>query len=212
MKNTPLLYANPLSGHSYKVALMLTLTNTDFDYHYIDLMTLRDKRSESFRKASLFDEVPVLQIDQLTLCQSNTILLYLAEKLGQYGGETQTQKWHIHEWLSWEANRIGASLPNLRFLIRFIENPHEGVIEYFKERTENDLTTMNEHLEAHDFIAGHIPSIADFSCCGYLFWAHEAQLDIDQWVYVKRWLDRISRLPGWKSVEELLAKEVAQTT
>ncbi len=212
MENLPLLYGNPLSGHSYKVALMLTLTNIKYDYRYIDLMEARDKRSSDFRKASLFGEVPVLTIEGLTLCQSNTILLYLAEKCAQYGGETRAEKWRIREWLSWEANRIGASLPNLRFLIRFVEHPPQGVIEYFRERTQNDLTTLNQHLEAHDFIAGHAPSIADFSCCGYLFWAHEAELDMDNWMHVKNWLNRISALPNWKSAEELLAPEMAHIT
>jgi glutathione S-transferase len=39
--------------------------------------------------------------------------------------------------------------------------------------------------------------MADISCCGYLFWPEQTELDYTRWPHVQAWLDRIKALRGW---------------
>ena len=71
-----ILYGNRESGHSYKVRLMLALTQTPHEYRPIDIEQPREQRPEEFRQASKYGEVPVLVDRGQPYVQSNAILLH----------------------------------------------------------------------------------------------------------------------------------------
>ena len=49
------------------------------------------------------------------------------------------------------------------------------------------------------------PTIADTACCGYLYWADQAAIDIDGWPAVRDWLGRVAALPGWRAPEAMFS-------
>jgi glutathione S-transferase len=67
-----------------------------------------------------------------------------------------------------------------------------------------DLDRMDRALREDAFLAGAAPTIADLSCCGYLFWADQAELDLAPWPAVAAWLERIGSLPRWQAPYDLL--------
>jgi glutathione S-transferase len=201
---TPILYCHRESGHSYKVALALTLMNVDFEQRAVDLNLPRDERPDAFRRASLFGEVPALvDEDGLAITQSNAILDHVARRYGKLDGTTPATQTRVREWLAWEANRIAMSLPHLRFSRRF--TPAGDVLEaYWTERMKADLARLDRAFGESAFLVGDAPTIADISCCGYLFWADQADVDLAPWPAVAAWLDRIRSLPRFKAPYDLL--------
>ncbi|HVV96745.1 MAG TPA: glutathione S-transferase family protein [Rhodanobacteraceae bacterium] len=201
---TPILYCHRESGHSYKVALALTLMNVDFEQRAVDLNLPRDERPDDFRRASLFGEVPALvDEDGLAVTQSNAILDHVARRYGKLDGTTPATQTRVREWLAWEANRIAMSLPHLRFSRRF--TPAGDVLEaYWTERMKADLARLDRAFGESAFLVGDAPTIADISCCGYLFWADQADVDLAPWPAVAAWLDRIRSLPRFKAPYDLL--------
>lgn len=201
---TPILYCHRESGHSYKVALALTLMNVDFEQRAVDLNLPRDERPDAFRRASLFGEVPALvDEDGLAITQSNAILDHVARRYGKLDGTTPATQTRVREWLAWEANRIAMSLPHLRFSRRF--TPADDVLEaYWTERMKADLARLDRAFGESAFLVGDAPTIADISCCGYLFWADQADVDLAPWPAVAAWLDRIRSLPRFKAPYDLL--------
>ena len=200
----PVLYCNRESGHSYKIALALRLMAVPFEQRAVDLNVPREQRSEDFRTASLFGEVPVLvDEDGLAVCQSNVILDHVARRYGKLDGRTPAQRTRVREWLAWEANRIAMSLPHLRFSRRFTP-AGEALEAYWAGRMNADLDRLDRALDESVFLAGDAPTIADMSCCGYLFWADQAEVDLARWPRVTAWLDRIRSLPRFKAPYDLL--------
>jgi glutathione S-transferase len=115
-----ILYCHRESGHSYKVALALTLIGVPFEQRPVDLNLPREQRPEDFRRASMFGEVPALiDEDGLAVSQSNAILDHLTRRYRALDGNAPAAQTRVREWLSWEANRIAMSLPHLRFSRRF---------------------------------------------------------------------------------------------
>ncbi len=196
--STMKLFGNRESGHSYKVSLMLALAGLPHDYEEIDLELPRDARPEPFRSLSRYGEVPLLLHAGQPYVQSNAILLHLAEHTRAYGGETQQRLERAREWLFWEANRVGFSLANLRFGLKFTTTgaATDGQV-FLRQRFEADAARLDAELaDGRAFILDDQPSIADVSLCGYMFWPEQARVTMPPGV--QAWLDRISALPGWR--------------
>lgn len=200
----PILYCNRESGHSYKVALALALMDVPFEQRAVDLNLPREQRPEEFRRVSLFGEVPVL-VDEagLAVCQSNAILDHLARRHGKLDGATPAARTRVREWLSWEANRLAMSFPHLRFSRRFTP-AGEALEAYWSARMHADFDRLALALQGEAFLLGEAPTIADVTCCGYLFWTDQAGVDLAPWPAIAEWLQRIRSLPGWQAPYDLL--------
>lgn len=198
-----LLYGSTNSGHSYKVRSLLLLTATPHRYQRIALDIPRSERPAEFVAVSPFGEVPVL-IDQGTVyCQSNAILVHLAQRTHAFYG-TASEKSAVLEWLFWEANCIGFSVPNLRFALRWAPQPAE-VLAYLRERAMADLATLNGALARTEFLLPSGPTIADLACSAYLFWLPDTGFAAKDFPQVLRWLDALRALPGWVHPNEAMA-------
>ena len=200
------LYGHPESGHSYKVKLALEVARIPHHYQVIDIGLPHQERPEPFRSLARYGEVPLLLCQGQAYVQSNAILLLLAEQTGRWGGESGTRLARAREWLFWEANRLGLSLPHLRFARRFDAQAYpEGSLFWFERRYDADTARLEQELrDGRRFILDDQPSVADFGLCGYLYWADQAQVTVPPGVAA--WLTRISQLPGWAAPYALLAR------
>ncbi len=200
-----LLYGSTDSGHSFKIRSFLLLTGIAHEYRWIDLNRPRIARPQDFLAASKFGEVPVLLDEGKALCQSNAILIYLAQKTRCFSG--QAGEWQdVLEWLSWETNRIGFSVPNLRHAI-LRGGQSQDVLQYLRARAELDLKTLDSYLSVSEYLVPSGPTIADISCSAYLFWLSQAGLSVVEYPNVKRWLSALSALPRWCHPDEALQSE-----
>jgi glutathione S-transferase len=203
-----LLYGSTDSGHSFKVRSFLLLAGLEHEYRWIDLNKPRVERPQDFVVASKFGEVPVLLDEGHTLCQSNAILIYLAQKSQSFVG--QPDEWQaVLEWLSWETNRVGFSVPNLRYTLLWAKQPPE-VLAYLRARAEADLDTLESFLSSSEYLVPSGPTIADISCSAYLFWLAQTGLSVVEYPNVKRWLSALSALPRWCHPDKALKVEPLQ--
>ena len=200
------LFGNRNSGHSYKVGLMLLLADIRFEYYHINLDTERESRPIEFRRIAKYSEVPVLLHGDVAICQSNAILLYIARFLGRFAGESSNDYVEIEQWLFWEANRIGFSLSNLRQIRRLAIAAPE-LEAYYENRARDDLNRLDAEFSKgkKNFLLGEHFTIADIACCGYLFVAWQAQIDLNEWRGVAGWLSRIQALPRWIAPLDLVS-------
>jgi len=192
------LYGSAESGHTFKVRLMLEVAALPYEYEEVDLRLDREARPEPFRSLARYGEVPLLVHEGQPYVQSNAILLFLAQHTQAFGGETPERMSRCREWLFWEANRIGTSLPHLRFGQRFDPQGYPpGVLEWMRTRFESDIARLELELsEGRRFLLGDTPTIADFAICGYMFWPEQAHVAYP--AHVTAWLGRIRALPGWR--------------
>jgi glutathione S-transferase len=199
-----ILYGNRESGHSYKVRLALTLMHVPHEYRPVDITLPREQRPAEFQAVSKFGEVPVLVDREQVYVQSDAILLHLAQREHKFYGRDAIDHDQVREWLFWEANRIGISVANLRYALRWLPDTKPEVLDWLRARALADLGRMNDEFSARKFLLGDFATVADIACCGYLYWLDQAGLDIAQWPAVGRWLTDISALPDWKHPYDLM--------
>jgi len=205
------LHGSPHSQFTYKVALMLRLSDRSFAFRYVSFQKGMH-RTAQFRALSPWGQVPVLQHDGLVLCQSAAILEYLAETLGTFMPADRRQKLAVREWLYWGADRLappvyacyGAALGRRRLLPIETEPAVEADAG---RRLESALTALDAQLADRRFAVSDDATIADVACYGDVCFATLSDIDLRPWANVERWSERIAALPRFARPFELLAME-----
>lgn len=191
------------SGHSYKVALMLELTGTPWTPVFIDFFNNETRSAEYRARLNQMGEAPVYVDGDLTLTQSGVILLHLAEQTGQFSDGDPNE---ILRWLFWDNHKGSSQFGALRFLRNFLPEAKrpDGAIAFMQGRVDAALATLDTRLADRHWLAADQPTIADLSCCGYLFYPEPFGFDPDKHPNIAAWLGRISALPGWNHPYDLM--------
>ena len=193
------------SGHSYKVALMLRLSGLDWQPRFVDFFG-GETRAPAFRTLNPMGECPVLQEGDRVLTQSGMNLFHLAERSGQFGGSTPEARNEVLRWTLWDNHKFSSQIGMCRFLMNFLpeaKRPAE-VIAFTQGRLRAAYQVLDAHLASRDWVADAAPTIADFSCCSYLYYPEPFGFDRAEWPAIDLWLDRISALPGWAHPYDLM--------
>ena len=199
------LYCFGESGNAYKCALALTLTATPWHPRFVDFFN-GETRTPEFRAVNEMGEVPVLVDGQNVLTQSGAILLHIVAKTGQLTGATPFARNEVLRWLLWDNHKLSTQIGTVRFLMNFLpaDKRPEGVVPFLQGRLKAAYGVLNTHLTQRDWIVGEHVTIADLSCCGYLYYPEPFGFDRKDWPHIDAWLDRIAALPGWKHPYELM--------
>ena len=109
------LFDYPLSGHSHRARLFLSLVNQPVDLVGVDIARCKNK-SEEFRTLNRFGQVPVLKDSDVVIADSNAILVYLAKKLGRsdWLPEDPAETASVQRWLSIAAGELAYGIAAAR--------------------------------------------------------------------------------------------------
>jgi len=202
---TAKLYCFGESGNAYKCALALTFADMDWEPVYVDFFN-GEARSPAFKAINEMGEVPVLIDGDTTLTQSGVILDYISSKTGKLGGRSAAERREVLRWMFWDNHKLSTQIGTTRFLSNFLPEAKrpEGVIPFLQGRLKAAYKVLEDHLTAQKWIVGDGLTIADLSCCGYLYYPEPYGFDRADWPHISAWLDRIAATPGWKHPYELM--------
>ena len=206
------LYCFGESGNAYKCALALTMADMDWEPVFVDFFN-GGTRTPEFRAINAMGEVPVLVDGATTLTQSGVILDYISARTGLLGGRTAAQRREVLRWLFWDNHKLSTVIGTTRFLANFLpeDKRPEGVIPFMQGRLKAAYTVLNNHLADHDWLVGPMLTVADISCCGYLYYPEPYGFIRADWPHIDRWLDAIASQPGWKHPYDLMQRALPGT-
>ena len=202
---TALLYCFGESGNAFKAALAMELADMEWEPRFVDFFN-GETRTPAFRAINDMGEVPVLVDGAVTLTQSGVILDYVSSKTGKLGGRSAAERREVLRWLFWDNHKLSSQVGMTRFQMNFIpeaKRPAE-VIAFLQARLKSVYKVLNDHLEGRKWLAGDGLTIADLSCCSYLYYPEPFGFTRADWPNIDAWLDRISALPGWKHPYDLM--------
>ena len=201
------LYSFGESGNAYKCALALTLSGLEWEPVFVDFFK-GEARSPEFKAINEMGEVPVLVDGDTTLTQSGVILDYISSKTGKLGGRSAGERREVLRWLFWDNHKLSTQIGTTRFLMNFLapEKRPEAVIPFLQGRLKAAYTVLNDHLAGRNWITGDAVTIADLSCCGYLFYPEPYGFERKDWPHIDAWLERIAALPGWQHPYDLMTR------
>jgi glutathione S-transferase len=184
-----------LSGHCHRVELFLSLLGLPCELVDVDLAAREHKQPE-FLARNPFGQVPVIEDGDVTLADSNAILVYLE---GRYAPGTWLPRdplgaAQVQRWLSVAAGQLafGPAAARVIELFRKAEDSAPCVT-----RGHQLLRVMEQELAARDWLAGSRPTLADIANYSYVASAPEGRVSLEEYPAVRAWLARIEALPGF---------------
>jgi glutathione S-transferase len=189
------LYHHPLSGHSHRAHLFLSLLGIPHEMIEVDLAKAAQK-ARGFLKLNRFGQVPVLDDNGTIIADSNAILVYVAKTHGRSDWLPEEPKAAaaVQRWLSVAAGQIAYG-PAAARLITVFGAPFNA--EEVIKRAHAVLKLIDEELTGQSWIAGATPTIADVALYSYIARAPEGNVNLGPYAQVKAWLARIEALPGF---------------
>lgn len=189
------LYEFPMSGHSHKVRLLLSLLKVPYD-SVVVRGGEREHKLPDFLAMNPFGQVPVLRDGDLVLRDSQAILTYLARRHGDdsWLPADPAQHAQVVSWLATAGNEMTRGPNALRLHHKFGRAIN---VEEAQQITANLLAVLEERLREHDWVALDHITIADIAMYPYLALAPEAQIDLGNHPHVVAWLARIQALDGY---------------
>jgi glutathione S-transferase len=184
-----------LSGNCYKVRLLCALLGQPLDIVPVDFLAGAHKKSPLIEK-NPFGEIPIFEDRDVTLRDSQAILVYLARK---YGGDSwlpidAASMAKVMEWLMVAENEIARGPNDARLHDKF------GVpldVEAAREKAKRIFRLMEAHLGKNDWLALGRPTIADIACMPYVALSYEGGLSLAPYPALGAWIGRIKALPGF---------------
>lgn len=198
MKPSIQLYRSAISGHCHRVELFLSLLGLPFETIDIDL-ALKEHKAPDFLAMNPLGQVPVLRDGELTLADSNAILVYLEARYapGQWLPRDPVGAARVQRWLSLAAGPLafGPAAARVVQLFKRPTDPKEAI-----ERAEGLLQFMESELGLAPFLVGERATLADVAHYAYVARAPEGLVSLQPYPAIRAWLARIEALPGFVSM------------
>ncbi len=189
------LYNRDQSGNCHKVRLLLSILGLEYEKVPVDFGS-GENRTPAFLRLNPRGQVPIFTDGDVTVWDSQAILVYLARR---YGGE----EWlptepvamsEVMQWLAVSENEFLFGLARAR-QTKKMNGPWPW--DLVSNLGRSGLAVANEHLAGHDWLALDRPTIADLACYPYVALAHEGEISLDDYPAVRAWMTRIQALPGY---------------
>ena len=195
------LYRHPLSGHSHRVELMLSMLGINAEIIDIDLMKGEHKQAE-FLSKNQFGQVPLLEDNGRFISDSNAILVYLASKFdasGTWLPSEPEKATAVQRMLSLAAGPVASGPAAARLITLFGAG-------YDAETTINNahsaLATFNTLLQGRNWLACDHVTIADIANYAYIAHAPEGNVSLTEYPHIVKWLARVEALPHFVPMQK----------
>jgi glutathione S-transferase len=191
-----LLYDNPVSGNCYKVRLILSLLDIEFERRRLSVVDHSD-RAEVLGGLSPSLNLPTVVLeDGRPLGESNAILWFFADGT-RYLPDGPYERAQVLQWMFFEQYKHEPGIAVVRFWVAFSESPPPAAdIEARRKAGYLALDVMERHLGDRDYFVGEGFTIADIALYAYTHVAPEGGFDLEPYLAVRAWLERVEAQPG----------------
>lgn len=184
-----------------KISVALEEMGLAYAVELIDI-TQNEQFAPAFLSISPNNKIPAL-IDTdgpdgqtQTVFESGAILIYLAEKTGQFLPPSGAARVAVLEWLMFQVGGFGPAPGQVHHFAGLPDGSDKSYgLQRFKTETLRLYGVMDRRLAHQPYFAGAL-SIADFAILGWV-WRHARhQVDLQEFPHVQRWFDSLMARPA----------------
>jgi glutathione S-transferase len=197
-----LLYNSAVSGNCYKVRLLLA--HLGIEYETVEMSVVdRANRAEVLGELNPGLRVPTLVLDDgRPLAESNAILWYFGDRT-QYVPTDSYERAQVLQWQFFEQYSHEPHIAVARFWIAYSGTPErfEAELPARMKSGYAALDAMERHLDGRTFFVGERYSLADISLYAYTHVAHEGEFDLEPYLAIRSWLERVASQPEHVTID-----------
>lgn len=206
------LYNYELSGNCYKLRLLMNILFVPYESITVNFYPGREHKSPEFLEINPFGQLPVLEDGDLRLRDAQAILVYLATK---YDHE---RKWYPNNSVAMAKIAMWLAVADDITRTASAARLHDALgydLDVEKARADAHalFRIIDDHLAdmevvGQQWLALDQPTIADIACFPYIALSHEGGIMRDDYPAIRRWTERVRRLPGFIVMAGIFAPTV----
>ncbi|MEX1109069.1 MAG: glutathione S-transferase N-terminal domain-containing protein [Dongiaceae bacterium] len=193
-----------------KISIMLEETGIAYEPHLVDIGK-DESHTPEFLSLNRNGKIPAI-IDPdgpggkpLGLFESGAILLYLADKTGQFIPKDAAERWHTIQWVFFQMAGIGPIFGQVGFFHKFAGKAiaDKRPLERYVAESRRLLEVLDTQLEGRAWLMGKDYTIADIATVGWVrnlitFYEARDLVKYDTLKNVPAWLDKALARPAVK--------------
>ena len=200
-------WATP-NGH--KVHIMLEETGLEYRVHPIDIGA-GDQFKPEFLAISPNNKIPAI-VDSdgpgghpLSLFESGAILIYLAEKTGQFLPTEPAARYATLQWLMFQMGGLGPMLGQTHHFRLYAPQQIEYAVNRYTNEAKRLYGVMDKQLGKSAYLAGDEYTIADIAAFPWTRSWQNQGVELSDYPNAKRWHEAIAARPAVQRGVEVLA-------
>ena len=201
-----ILHQDPRSGNCYKIVLTAALLDVPLTIRDYDIMHGQTRTPEFLARVNANGRIPVLQIGDRFLPESNAACWYLGQGSDLVPDDRFAQA-DVLRWMFFEQYNHEPNVATLRFWLRFVgqdklSEAQKAQIPAKRAAGDAALRLMDDHLARHDWFVGNGATLADIALFAYTHVCEQGSFALDDYPAVRAWLARMRALSGFVGMEE----------
>ena len=195
-----ILHEYALSGNCYKIRLTAAHVGAVLERREYDILKGETRTAEFLAHVNANGRIPVLQIGNRFLPESNAAAYWLAHGSTLIPGDRFDHA-DMLRWMSWEQYNHEPNIGSMRFYRAFVgmDKLNETQAASVPARIENGkaaLALMDDHLAKRRFFVGETMTLADICLYAYTHTAEEGGFILADYPNVCGWLATVAAQPG----------------
>lgn len=183
--------------NGWKASVALEEMGLAYQTETVDLIA-GQQHTAAFKKLNPNGRIPVI-VDHDNgdhrVFESGAILLYLAEKTGQFLPESPHKRSEAIQWLMFQMAGVGPMMGQANVFHRYLEERIPVAIERYQHEVRRLFTVLDTHLATRDYLADSY-SIADMANWCWVRTYAWSGVSIDGLPHLKRWKNSIEARPA----------------
>ena len=205
MTQTILLHEYAPSGNCYKIRLTAALLGIPLRRRSYDILRGETRTPEFLATINSNGRIPVLQLGERLLPESNAACFYLAEGTPLVPGD-RWERADMLRWMFWEQYHHEPNIATLRFWLAYLgaermSEAQRAQIDGKRAAGGAALRLMDEHLASRRYFVGDRLSLADIALYAYTHVAEEGGFDLAAFPAVSAWLHQVAAEPGHQPID-----------
>jgi GST-like protein len=142
---------------------------------------------------ALVDHDPPGGGEPISVFESGAMMMYIAEKAGQYYPQDVRSRYEVNQWLIWQMANQGPKTGECGHFRRLDDSQGDQsyAVRRFTDEVNRMYGVLNNRLHDRRYLCGDSYTIADMISYPWTVgWESQGQ-DIEEFPYFKRWYDEL---------------------
>ncbi len=191
------LYTSP-TPNGHKVSVLLEELGVEYNLIPIDLSKGAQKTPE-FRAMNPNGRIPVIvdrDNDDFVVFESGAIMVYLAEKYGQFYPADPKVRSRALQWLMFQMGGVGPMMGQANVFYRYFPEKIQPAIDRYQHECRRLFEVLDTRLGQSRYLAGDEITIADFANWAWVRTYNWSGVSMDGLEHLRRWVDELYDRPG----------------
>lgn len=202
---TIVLHEYARSGNCYKIRLTAAHAGVPIERREYDIMQGETRTAEFLSQVNANGRIPVLQVGDDFLPESNAACFYIAHGTGLIPHD-RFELADMLRWMFWEQYNHEPNVATLRFWLGWVGEANFSDVQRAnlpakRAAGEAALELMDAHLAHRTFFVLDRLTLADIALYAYTHVAEDGGLALHRYPNVQAWLARVAAVPGHIPIE-----------